>query len=399
MSRIWLNIVGIGEDGVDGLSAGARSAVGNADIVIGGARHHALAGNIKAERLTWPSPFDAMIETIGNLRHRQVCVLVTGDPVWYSAGVKIASHFKPDEVSIHPHVSAFQLAASRMGWALQDVAALTVHGRPIETVLPEIRPGARIVLLTHDASTPAQIARLLVQEGFGDSRITALSHMGGRQETRVDGTAGDWSGRPEDFHTLCIECIAGTGAQYLPRGPGLPDDAFEHDGKMTKSEVRAISLSRLAPGPGELLWDVGCGCGSVAIEWLRMARNTRAIGLEPHADRRDMAQRNALRLGVPGLQLVDATAPAGLAGLDAPDAVFIGGGLSIATVEACLSALKPHGRLVANAVTLESEQILTALYDHHGGHLVRLSVARAEPVGSYHGWKPFMPVTQWSKTI
>lgn len=399
MSKVWLNIVGIGEDGVAGLSQTARSAVDNADILIGGARHHALTGDIKAERLRWPSPFDALTEAIENLRGKQVCVVVTGDPVWYSAGVKIASHFKADEVCIHPHVSAFQLAASRMGWALQDVTTHTVHGRPIEAVLPEILPGARLVLLTHDANTPAQIAGLLVQQGFGRSWITALSHMGGPDETRVDDTANDWSGRPEDFHTLCIECIADTDTQVLPRGPGLPDDAFEHDGKMTKSDIRAISLSRLAPGPGELLWDVGCGCGSVAIEWMRMARNTRAIGLDPHADRRAMAHRNALKLGVPSLQLVDAIAPAGLAGLDAPDAVFIGGGLSIATVDVCLSVLKPHGRLVANAVTLESEQILSALFDHHGGHLVRLSVARAEPVGSYHGWKPFMPVTQWSKTL
>jgi len=396
MSKVWLNIVGIGEDGLEGLSATACSAVNSADILIGGARHHALTGAIEAERLTWPSPFDAMIGAIENLRGKQVCVLVTGDPVWYSAGTKIASHFKPDEVGIHPHVSAFQLAAARMGWALQDVATHTVHGRPMETALPEIIPGARLVLLTHDANTPAQIAGLLVQQGFGGSRITALSHMAGPDETRVDGTASDWSGRPDNFHTLCIECIAATGTQVLPRGPGLPDDAFEHDGKMTKSEIRAISLSRLAPRPGELLWDIGCGCGSVAIEWLRMAGKTRAIGLDPHADRRNMAQRNALKLGVPGLQLVDAIAPAGLAGLDAPDAVFIGGGLSIATVEACMSVLKPHGRLVANAVTLESEQILSALHDRHGGHLVRLSVARAEPVGNYHGWKPFMPVTQWS---
>lgn len=399
MSNIWLDIVGIGEDGVDGLSPTARAAINSSDILIGGARHHGLTDTIKAERLTWPSPFDAMIETIEKLRGKQVCVLVTGDPGWFSAGVKIASNFKADEVCVHPHVSAFQLAASRMGWALQDTVTLTVHGRPMETILPHVCPGARLVLLTDDAATPAHIAGLLVQQGFGQSRITALSHMGGPNETRVDGTAKDWAGKPQDFHTLCVECLADTGTQIVPRGPGLPDDAFEHDGKMTKSEIRAISLSRLAPRPGELLWDIGCGCGSVAIEWMRMASRTRAIGLDPQADRRAMARRNALKLGAPGLQLVDAVAPAGLAGLETPDAVFVGGGLSIATVDACLSVLKPHGRLVANAVTLESEHLLTTLYDRHGGHLVRLTVARAEPVGSYHGWKPFMPVTQWSKTL
>ena len=398
MSKAWLNIVGIGEDGLAGLSVAARTAVKGADVLIGGTRHHALAEGVQAERLTWPNPFDAMIDRIEKLRGKQVCVLVTGDPAWYSAGVKIASHFAPDDVCIHPHVSAFQLAAARMGWALQDAVTLTVHGRPLQNIAPEVMPGAKLIVLTQDAHTPEQIARLLVQHGFGCSRITALSHMDGPEETRIDGTAADWSGRPADFHTLCIECMADTGTKILPRGPGLPDDGFEHDGKMTKAEIRAVTLSRLAPRPGELLWDIGCGCGSVAIEWMRMARGARAIGLEPHDDRRAMAQRNAVMLGVPGLHLIDAVAPDGLAGLDAPDAVFIGGGLSNETVEACLNVLKPHGRLVANAVTLESEQALAACHEHHGGTLTRLSVARAEPVGNFHGWKPFMPVTQWSLT-
>lgn len=398
MSKAWLDIVGIGEDGIVGLSGAAQAAVKRADVLIGGARHHALTEAVQAERLTWPSPFDAMIEQIEQRRGRKVCVLVTGDPAWYSAGVKIASHFSPDDVCIHPHVSAFQLAAARMGWALQDAVTLTVHGRPLQSMGPQIAPGAKLIALTQDADTPEQVSKLLVQQGFGRSRITALSHMGGPDEARIDGSAANWSGIPADFHTLCIECVADAGTKVLPRAPGMPDDAFEHDGKMTKSEIRAVTLSRLAPRPGDLLWDVGCGCGSVAIEWMRMADRARAIGLEPHDDRRAMAQRNAVKLGVPELHLIDAVAPDGLAGLDAPDAVFIGGGLSSETVDACLSVLKPHGRMVANAVTLESDQVLTACHDRHGGSLVRLSVARAEPVGSFHGWKPFMPVTQWSMT-
>lgn len=396
MSAAWLNIVGIGEDGLAGLSAAARSALQEADVLIGGSRHHSLVEDVRAERLTWPSPFDAMIERIENLRGKLVCVLVTGDPAWYSAGTRVAAHFKPEEVCIHSHVSAFQLAAARLGWALQDVVTLTVHGRPVRAIIPEFTPGAKMIILTQDANTPTQITELLVQHGFASSRITALSHMGGPDETRLDGTAARWSGRPADFHTLCIECIADPDACPLSRGPGLPDDAFEHDGKMTKSEVRAVTLSRLAPGPGELLWDIGCGCGSVAIEWMRMAHGAKAIGLEPHGERRAMAQRNSVKLGVPGLQLVDAMAPDGLAGLEAPDAVFIGGGLSEETVATCLQVLKPHGRLVANAVTLESEQVLATCHERHGGSLTRLSVARAEPVGSFHGWRPFMAVTQWS---
>ncbi len=396
MSEAWLNIVGIGEDGLAGLSAAALAAVKRADVLIGGSRHQALADGVQAERLTWPSPFDAMIESIETLRRKQVCVLVTGDPAWYSAGAKIAAHFEPEEVCIHPHVSAFQLAAARLGWALQDAVTLTVHGRPVQAVVREFTPGAKLIVLTQDADTPGQIANLLVQHGFASSRITTLSHMSGPEETRIDGTAAQWSGRPAEFHTLCIECIADPGTCPLPRAPGLPDDAFEHDGKMTKSEVRAVTLSRLAPRPGELLWDIGCGCGSVAIEWMRMAHSARAIGLEPHDERRAMAQRNAAKLGVPGLHLIDAVAPGGLAGLDAPDAIFIGGGLMAETVEAGLKILKPYGRLVANAVTLESEQVLATCQQRHGGDLTRLSVARAEPVGGFHGWKPFMPVTQWS---
>lgn len=396
MSDAWLSIVGIGDDGLAGLSPAAQSAVQQADVLIGGTRHHALVQDAEADRLTWPSPFDAMIDNIGKLRGKQVCVLVTGDPIWYSAGAKIAARFRPDEVSIHPHVSAFQLAAARMGWRLQDAVTLTVHGRPVQAIVPELTPGAKLIVLTQDADTPGQAAQLLVQHGFASSRLTALSHMGGPDETRTDGIADSWSGKPADFNTLCIECIADPGARLLPRGPGLPDDAFEHDGKMTKSEIRAVTLSRLAPRPEELLWDIGCGCGSVAIEWMRMARGARAIGLDPHHERRAMAERNAVKLGVPDLQLVDTVAPDGLAGLETPDAVFVGGGLSVETIEACLKALKPHGRLVANAVTLESEQVLATCHDQHGGTLARLSVARAEPVGSFHGWKPFMPVTQWS---
>lgn len=396
MSKAWLTIVGIGEDGVASLSAAAQTAVKQADVLIGGARHHALVKDVEARRLNWPSPFDAMIESIEKLRGKQVCVLVTGDPVWYSAGAKIAAHFRPEEICIHPHISAFQLAAARMGWRLQDTVTLTVHGRPVQAIVPEFTPGAKLIVLAQDCDTPGQIAQLLVQQGFASSEIAALSHMDGPDETRFDGTADSWSGKPADFHTLCIECIANSGTSLLPRGPGLPDDAFEHDGKMTKSEIRAVTLSRLAPGPGELLWDIGCGCGSVAIEWMRMARGARAVGLDPHGERRAMAGRNAVKLGVPDLHLVDTVAPDGLAELETPDAVFIGGGLSTETIAACLERLKPHGRLVANAVTLESELVLTTCHERHGGTLTRLSVARAEPVGGFHGWKPFMPVTQWS---
>jgi precorrin-6Y C5,15-methyltransferase (decarboxylating) len=285
-----------------------------------------------------------------------------------------------------------------MGWPLETCLTTSVHGRPVDSLVPLFGPGARLIVLARDGETPAKVAQLLCDNGYGASPMTALSHMQGHREARIDAPADSWDATPDKFHTLCVTCTPDAGAGPLLRAHGLPDEAFVHDGKMTKQEVRALTLSRLSPARDELLWDIGCGCGSVSVEWMRAAPGARAIGLEPDGKRRSLAGQNASRLGTPGLVLVNATAPDGLAGLEPPDAIFIGGGLSEQTAEASLAALKPHGRLCANAVTLESEQLLTKLHRQHGGQLVRLSVARAEPVGRMTGWKPLMPVTQWSLT-
>ncbi|MEO0637498.1 MAG: precorrin-6y C5,15-methyltransferase (decarboxylating) subunit CbiE [Pseudomonadota bacterium] len=394
MSTPWLHIIGIGEDGEAGLSAAALEQVRNAEVILGGDRHQRLATNPNAERITWPSPFDAMIDVIKAQKGRRFVVLVTGDPLWYSVGARISRTIDPSEIRFHPQLSAFQFATARMGWSLADCETLTVHGRPAEQIVPFFRSGARLLVLTKDSSSPETIAELLRAHGLGESSMTALAALGGDAEQIIAGTASDWQASVPDFHTLAIECVASESARVLPRGPGLPDDAFEHDGKMTKSEVRAVTLARLAPGRGEYLWDVGLGCGSVAIEWMRVGRDARAVGLEPKAERRAMAERNAVRLGAPALDIRDAFAPDGLDGLTAPDAVFIGGGLSAETFELCWRALKPHGRLVANAVTLESEALLLELHARHGGELTRLAVSRAEPVGPFRGWRPSMPVTQ-----
>ena len=255
----------------------------------------------------------------------------------------------------------------------------------------EVAPGAAA-----SADTPTQIARFLTERGFGKSRMTVLSSMGGKDEQRFDATAESWNHTVPAFNTLAVDCIAAPDAALLPRVPGLPDAMFQSDGTMTKQEVRAATLAKLMPMRGALLWDIGCGSGSVAIEWMRGARYTRAIGIEPRPDRRAMAAANALALGTPRLELIDGTVPQALTGLDAPDAIFIGGGLSVETFNAAWAALRPLGRLVANAVTLESEAILLELHKKHGGDLVKLSVARAEPVGPRTGWRPAMPVTQWS---
>lgn len=392
----WLHIVGIGEDGLDGLVPATRAIVEAAEVILGGDRHHQLAANPGAERIAWPSPFDAMIETIRGLRGRRAVVLVTGDPLWFSVGARIGRAIAPSEIVYHPQLSAFQLAAARMGWSLADLETLTVHGRPVEQMIAFIQPDARLLILTTGAETPAQIARFLAQRGFGASRMTVLAAMGGKEEARFDGLAQTWDHVVPPFNTLAVECIAAPDAALLPRVPGLEDDLFQSDGTMTKREVRAVTLAKLMPMRGALLWDIGTGCGSVAIEWMRAARYARAIGIEPRADRRAMAAANALALGVPQLRLIDGEAPEVLAGLDAPDAIFIGGGLTDEVFEVAFAALRPLGRLVANAVTLESEAVLLALHKRHGGQLSKISVQRAEPVGRLTGWRPQMPVTQWS---
>jgi precorrin-6Y C5,15-methyltransferase (decarboxylating) len=396
VSAPWLHIVGIGEDGVAGLAPATRAVVQDAEVILGGDRHLALAGNSTAERLAWPSPFDAMIDRIKGLRGRRAVVLVTGDPLWFSVGARIARAIPPAQIVFHPQLSAFQLAAARMGWSLADLETLTVHGRPVEQVIPFIVPGARLLVLTTGADTPGQIAGLLTARGYGASRLTVLAAMGGADEARFDGRAEGWQRSVPAFNTLAVECIGGPGALIAARGPGLDDALFQSDGTMTKQEVRAITLSRLMPMRGAVLWDIGAGSGSVGIEWMRMAPDARAFAIEPRADRRALAAANALALGAPRLELVAGEAPAALAGLPAPDAVFIGGGLSRDSFAAAWAALRPFGRLVANAVTLESEAVMLALQTAHGGALTRIAVSRADKVGRLTGWRPQMPVTQWS---
>ncbi|SHF30929.1 precorrin-6Y C5,15-methyltransferase (decarboxylating) [Litoreibacter ascidiaceicola] len=396
MTDKWLHIVGIGEDGMDGLTPVTRAVVEAAEVIIGGDRHHQLSDNITASRVAWPSPFDALIETLQSYNGKRVVVLATGDPLWFSVGARIGRSIDPSQIVYHPQLSAFQLTAARMGWSLADVETLTVHGRPVQQMVAFIQPDQRLIILTTGADTPAQIAKFLTERGFGQSQMTVLASMGGDKEQRFDGTAADWSHEVPAFNTLAVHCIAAPDAALLPRVPGLDDSLFQSDGTMTKQEVRAATVAKLMPMRGALLWDIGTGSGSVAIEWMRAARYARALGIEPRADRRAMAAENALALGAPKLELIDGEVPAALHGLDAPDAIFIGGGLSHETFNIAWNNLRPLGRLVANAVTLESEAILIDLHKKHGGDLVKISVQRAEPVGRLTGWRPSMTVTQWS---
>jgi precorrin-6Y C5,15-methyltransferase (decarboxylating) len=394
----WLSVVGIGEDGFAGLSSAARTLVETADVLIGGRRHlgmvPALADD-RRERLGWPSPLTELVRRIPDMRGRSVCVLATGDPMQFGIGGTLARHVPAEEMTVVPHISAFSLAAARLGWPLERVAGLTLQGRPIAQLARHVFPGARLLILAQDATSPAAVCDWLVRHGFGESRVIALARMGGPRETRLEAPARDWCADVPDFHTLAVECVAGLGAAWHPH-VGLPDDAFQHDGKLTKREARAIALAKLMPHPGALLIDVGAGCGSAAVEWMRAERDAAAIALEPRADRRAMMARNAAELGAPGLDIRDARAPEALAGLPAPDAVFLGGGVSRKAITASIGLLKAGGRLVAHGVTLETEAVLLSAYAEHGGELVRLSVARAEPVGTFSGWRPAMPVTQWA---
>lgn len=404
----WLSIIGIGEDGVAGLSAAARAELDAARTIIGGDRHHRLSAALSAERLSWPHPFDALIDEIRSRRGQRLAILATGDPLWFSVGARIARAIPADEIRFHPALSAFQWAACRMGWSLADIETITAHGRPVEQVIPWFWPGARLLILTAGARTPGEIARLLDERGYGASRMTVLGALGGPDETRHDGVAADWAasdpapGLPE-FNTLAVHCL-GTPGRLLSRLPGLPDAAFASDGNFTKREIRALSLARLMPARGEVLWDIGTGCGTVAIEWMRAGRDALAVGIEPRADRLALARQNAGALGTPGLILIEGAAPQALAEIPGPrnagrdprrpDAVFLGGGLSAETFEAAWGRLAPGGRLVANAVTLESAALLADLHARHGGDLARIQAERAAPVGSRTVWRPAIAVTQ-----
>ncbi len=395
----WLSIVGVSEDGMATLPPAARTLVDSAEIVVGGARHLAMLpapeNGSTQERVSWSSPLAETIDRVLSMRGRRVTVLATGDPMQFGIGATLSRALPADEVTVVPSPSAFALAASRLFWPLDQVTMLSVHGRPVELLTPHIVPDARLIVLTGGAEAPQGIASVLTESGFGDSRMVALANMGGAEEQRIEALARDWHADVPDFHTLCIQCVAGADAVWHAR-TGLPDDAFAHDGKLTKREVRAAALAKLQPHPGACLIDIGTGCGSIAIEWMRAEPNARAIGIEPLAERRAMAAQNAIALGVPDLDLRDARAPEAFTELPVPDAIFIGGGVSAETIDAATDKLKPGGRLVAHAVLIASEQQLIAARDRHGGELARLSVSRAEPVGDFLGWRPSMAVTQWT---
>jgi len=398
----WLSIVGIGEDGWDGMNSEAKQAIASADLLYGGVRHLAFLPTAAspAARVPWPSPMAPALQQILT-EHRgkkRVTVLASGDPMLHGVGVALTRNLQPDEFRVIPQVSAFSLACARLGWPIAQTSLVTLVNRPVEQLFRYLYPRERIVVFSEDGSTPASVGRLLTQAGYGSSSIDVFENLGGLSERKSSEVAARL--RDKQFgklNLLAICCIPDAAVRPPSLTPGLPDDAFESDGQLTKREVRAVTLARLAPLPNHLLWDVGAGTGTIGIEWMRMHPSCACIAFEAREDRAARIRTNAARLGVPGLQIVQGTAPATFAGLPSPDAIFMGGGVGNDDLfETCWAMLSAGGRLVANAVTIHGEARLAARHTLYGGDLMRMTVSRAGPIGNSYGWRPMMPITQWT---
>ncbi len=407
-NRAWLSIIGIGENGVAGLCEQARRLIAAADVVYGGARHLELAAElVGGEAKIWQNPLENSINEILSLAPSsqsltpKICVLASGDPFCYGIGATLARHIPVQEMLVIPAPSCFSLAAARLGWALQDIVTIGLNARALENIIPHLQPNAKILALSTDETTPKLLAELLEKKGFAEAKMWVLEHLGGDKENIIFYQSSNHpiiqSSSFARLNMIALEIPAHLTKQALPLASGLPDDLFEHDGQLTKREIRAITLSALAPRRGELLWDIGLGAGSVAIEWLLSHPANRAIGFEKNPERAARAGQNAKNLGVPHLQIIEGSAPEILANAEAPDAVFIGGGGgNLAVIEAAYNALKNGGRLVVNAVTLETESQLIAAHKKYGGNIIRIGIDRAEDVGSMTGLRPAMRVMQWS---
>ncbi len=395
-------VVGIGADGWDGLPTNSRRAIENADVVFGSVRQIAIVRPHCTETRTWPSPLLPNLRSmLDAYEASRICVLASGDPMFHGIGVTLTREFGAERLRVHPAPSSVSLACARLGWALHDTPTVSLVNTPVESLLPDLADGRRLIVLSRGSSTPDEVARLLSDNGFGGTTMTVLEQLGGPAERVVRGRARDSSFEGvEPLNVIALKCVRDSDAPRHGRVPGLADSAYTGDGQMTKQEVRALTLSALAPAPGELLWDIGGGSGTIAIEWMRTDRSCRAATFETSHARRAQIERNALRLGVPGLVVYD-TAPESFGGVSAanavPDAVFIGGGLTGADMlEECWTAVRTGGRVVANSVTAESDSLLLTAAAKYGGELRRFQIYRGEPLGAFTTWRPQLPVTQWS---
>ena len=395
-SQKWLAIIGIGEDGLSGLSSIARSLIDSAEILVGGDRHLDMLPADVRSRLVWAFPIESTIQQIISCRGKSVCVLASGDPLWFGIGTTLLKKIPMEEIVIIPSPSTFSLICARLGWSLNEVETLSLCGRPASLLHTYIYPNAKLLILSSGEKTPEIVANILCDRNFSNSKITVLEHLDGEKERITSNIASQYQHFPEfaNLNAIAVECIPNPDAKILSRIVGLSDDVYHHDGQLTKCEVRAITLSALAPNAGELLWDVGAGCGSIAIEWMRSHPRCQAIAIEK--SRTHFISENAIALGTPNLKIIEGKAPEILQGLPTPDAIFIGGGATVPYLfETCWENLRSHGRLVANIVTLEGEQKLFQWQQKYGGTLTQISISRAEAIGAFLGWKPMRPVTQW----
>jgi precorrin-6B C5,15-methyltransferase / cobalt-precorrin-6B C5,C15-methyltransferase len=391
----WLTIIGVGDDGIDNLPPKSRAHLNGASFVLASSRVIKEFDLADTKILLWEDGYADAMAALMARRGEKTVVLASGDPMHFGIGSTLTMKLDPTEFEIIPAQSSFSLAASHLKWPLRDVSCISLHGRPTESLVRHLAPSARILALTSSGQTIQQVVSVLLEAGYGGSALTVLENLGGAEQRIVSLKAGDAAGQKfSDLNVLAIECDRTPSTLASGSTPGLPDEAFAHDGQLTKREVRAATLATLRPYPGALLWDIGAGCGSVGIEWMRAARGAKAIAIEENGERIAMIDANAKTLGVPELRIVAGTAPASFADLPAPDAVFIGGGIADPDVcEHAFTALRPGGVLVANAVTIEGEGRLIELAKEHGGELSRIAVSRASPVGDFLAFKPMMPVT------
>jgi len=394
----WLTVVGLGEDGIDGLSDSARRIVESAEVLIGGRRHLEMIPDNGGERQTWKVPFTDSIDEITKYHGSRVVVIATGDPLHYGVAVTLAKYFSIEEMIVLPNTGAMSLACARLGWPVSEVECVSLHGRPLETIKSVLAPDQKLIIFSHDRKTPNDVAAELCASGYGSSDIVVFQHMGGGKEARYQATAETWtSAEIADLNTIAIHCRGGARAKRFCGAPGLRDRAFKNDGQITKREVRSITLSSLAPSPGALLWDIGAGCGSISIEWMLAARGAHAFAIEKNIERIALISTNAIALGVPKLEPIHGIAPDILRSLASPQAIFIGGGLSQkGVVEQCWNRLSPGGRLVVNAVSLQSEALMVAWREKLGGDMARINISRAKDVTGHSLWRPLTPVTQWA---
>ncbi|UXM96216.1 precorrin-6y C5,15-methyltransferase (decarboxylating) subunit CbiE [Bartonella sp. HY329] len=396
-SKAWLKIIGIGENGVEGLSEAACLIISNAEHVFGGMRHLALLDKIiHGTAHIWPQPFLNAIEELKLLRGQDVVVLTTGDPMHYGAGATICRHFDLSELSIISHPSSFSLAAARLGWALQDVDCLSIHGRAVDSFVRSITNKRKMLILANDGASASFVGKELCARGYDQSQIFVLEHLEGRLEAVHFFLAKDFEGQHfAKLNIIGVNCLIDPAKQQLPSFSTLPDDAFIHDGQISKRDIRAITMAHLAPTSHELLWDIGAGSGSISIEWLRLGYDCRAIAIEKNVQRAQNIRQNADNLGVSShLTLVEASAVDVLKHLEEPDAIFIGGGLSNnGLFDQCWQKLKLGGRLVVNAVTLESEALVLEISRKYGGHLHKIVLSSADELGNFHVWRQALPIT------